>query len=152
PTRRTILRMLNERDMTAGEIAALFFIGCAAAPVKPARLVFERSGGIAGFDDRLEIDLITGATLLKQGTEVTTTTLNAEQLASLQRHIADLNLENLSVSPPYQCCDLLLYRIQIDATTIETTDADLPTLLQPFVATLNNLIAEIDKSDTSYNH
>ncbi|OAN44122.1 hypothetical protein A6A03_02950 [Chloroflexus islandicus] len=117
-------------------------VACGTSVARPATILFERSGGLAGLDDRLTIDLTTGTAQLQRRKEVLTTTLSAEQRSRLATLIAALDLANLAATPasPHQCCDFLSYRIQIDAITIQTTDADLPASLQPLVTELNAII------------
>ncbi len=117
-------------------------VACGASAVRPATIRFERSGGFAGIDDRLTIDLSTGIARLQRGKEVITATLDAEQRSHLATLVAAIDLASLAATPssPNQCCDFLSYRIQIDATTIQATDADLPASLQPLVTELNAII------------
>lgn len=117
-------------------------VACGTSAARPATILFERSGGLAGLDDSLTIDLTTGTAQLQRRKEVVTTTLSAEQRSRLASLIAALDLANLAATPtpPHQCCDFLSYRIQIDAITIQTTDADLPASLQPLVTELNAII------------
>jgi hypothetical protein len=98
---------------------------------------------LAGLDDRLTINLATGTAQLQRHKEVMTATLSAEQRSRLVALIAALDVASLAATPPHRCCDFLSYRIQIDATTIQTTDADLPASLQPLVTELNAIITGI---------
>lgn len=120
-------------------------VACGASAIHPATIRFERSGGLAGLDDRLTINLATGTAQLQRHKEVMTATLSAEQRSRLVALIAALDVASLAATPtpPHRCCDFLSYRIQIDSTTIQTTDADLPASLQPLVTELNAIITGI---------
>jgi len=111
----------------------LSIAGCAFASVQPRKakaLIFTRSGGFAGVSDELTIDLETG------------TTLSQEQRTRLQALIAGLDLSSLPATPSQeQCCDLLMYRIQIDTVVIQTTDGEIPPALQPLIAELNVIVS-----------
>ncbi|MCS6889656.1 MAG: hypothetical protein NZQ09_15725 [Chloroflexus sp.] len=123
-------------------LAGLFLSACTPSPIQPTSLSFERSGGFVGLADRLTIDLNTGSARLQHGKEIIATTIDAEQRAQLRALIAELDLARLTDTPPppNQCCDFLNYRIQIDAVTIQTTDANLPASLQPLVTELDAII------------
>lgn len=135
--------LLNYSCIVVLFCSGLLASACALAPSKPTTIVFEQSGGFAGLDDCLTIDLNTGSARLQRGKETISTTIDAEQRAQLRALVAELDLTRLvdTPPPPNQCCDFLNYRIQIDAVTIQTTDADLPASLQPLVAELNAIIA-----------
>ncbi|WP_242604958.1 protealysin inhibitor emfourin [Chloroflexus aurantiacus] len=123
----------------------LSIAGCAFASVQPRKakaLIFTRSGGFAGVSDELTIDLETGTAHLQNGKEIRTTTLSQEQRTRLQALIAGLDLSSLPATPSQeQCCDLLMYRIQIDTVVIQTTDGEIPPALQPLIAELNVIVS-----------
>ncbi len=123
----------------------MLIAACTVSNVQAKVLVFSRNGGFAGLSDELTIDLESGNARLRYGKEVIAATLPDAQRIRLQALIADLDLTSLSATTQSsnQCCDLLMYRIQIDTTVIQTTDADLPQVLQPLVAELNAITTDL---------
>ncbi len=123
----------------------LLIAACTGSNIQARVLVFNRNGGFAGLSDELTIDLERGTARLQHGKGVITATLPDVQRIRLQGLIADLDLTSLSATTQAsnQCCDLLMYRIQIDTTVIQFTDADLPQALQPLVAELNAITTDL---------
>jgi hypothetical protein len=123
----------------------LLIAACTVSTVQAKVLVFSRSGGFAGISDELTIDLESGKARLHYGKEVIAATLPDAQRIRLQALIADLDLTSLSATTQSsdQCCDLLTYRVQIDTTVIQVTDADLPPRLQPLIAELNSITTDL---------
>ncbi|RMD79225.1 MAG: hypothetical protein D6823_04900 [Chloroflexi bacterium] len=123
----------------------VFVAACSSVSPSHKLLVFERSGGLAGFEDRLTVDLETGNVRLQRGETVTTATLSTAQRNRLQTIIAALDGERLATTPvpTSPCCDRLNYLIQIDTVVIRFTDVNAPTECRPLLEVLNTIIADI---------
>jgi hypothetical protein len=122
-------------------LAALVLAACGTTPVPGFSLEYQRSGGIAGVDDRLVVDADWNATLTRSG-QATEFTLDAETIAGLQALLdkagfADLDAEYL---PAQQGADLFEYTLTYLGHTVRTADTAVPAGLQPVLDELSRII------------
>lgn len=119
---------------------AFFLVGCAT---NPATNLFEyqRSGGIAGLDDRLVIDSAGKATLTRKGEE-TSFTLNADVIKALTDELEAVNFSQLDAEylPGQAGADLFDYRLTYGGHTVHAVDTAVPEGMLPVLELLNQLI------------
>ncbi len=126
-------------------LLALGLAGC--GPKGPSELVnYRRTGGIAGLDDRLTID-VDGNAQLSQRSGTTAFTIGPGPLKQMmllfdRSGFAKLKPEYL---PADKCCDLFDYRVTYKGQTVHTMDTAIPTGLQPILDVLNRFIEEHGK-------
>lgn len=111
-------------------------------------LEYERSGGFAGFQDRLTIYADGQAVLNRKGVE-TIFHLTPEEMAQIQGELtsADFTSLNETYLPADPCCDRFTYIIRFYAATsgkphtVTTMDGTIPPQLTPVLQALNNLVS-----------
>ncbi len=127
-------------------LLALVLAACDGSSPQPAAVEFHRTGGIAGFDDRLIVDANGQATLTRR-TGKTTFALDGDTFKRLQTALNDSGFtalpENSMPSRPVP--DGFLYEITYKGRLVRTGDPAVPGSLQPAVAILNSIISSSAK-------
>lgn len=121
-------------------VLGVFLAGCASnAPT--TLLEYQRTGGIAGLDDRLVIDSAGKATLTRKG-EATSFTLNADVIKALTDELEAVNFSQLDAEylPGQAGADLFDYRLTYGGHTVHAVDTAVPEGMLPVLELLNQLI------------
>jgi hypothetical protein len=107
--------------------------------MSPALVEYERSGGVAGHQDRLEIKQDGRATVTKRGER-----RELELAPALLQRIADTldhaKLQDLPAENPAQGQDLMTYRVTYRTRTIRAMDTAVPWPLQGVLRVLNEIL------------
>ena len=134
--------MTRPRLSRAVSWLALYLIaGCASMSSQaPALVEFHRSGGIAGFDDRLVIRADGSAELSRRQTAVDVT-LAPDTLERLRTLLGEIPVEKLRAEyvPPRGGADLFEYTLSFRGKSIRCVDTAIPAELQPLVQLLNGV-------------
>lgn len=117
-------------------------------PARQVWLEYERSGGIAGFQDRLTIYADGQAVLNRKGVQ-TAFRLTTEEMEQLKGALAAADFANLNESylPADPCCDRFTYIIRSygatggEPHTVTTMDGTVPPQLTPVLEALNHLVS-----------
>ena len=122
---------------------ALCLTACAPAARATVLIEYHRTGGIAGFDDRLVI-MTDGTVQITRRTGTSTATIGGEDLNRLiaffdQAGFARLDREYL---PANNCCDLFDYVVTYRGHTVHTMDTAVPESLQPALRELDGLLSK----------
>lgn len=106
----------------------------------PALVEFHRSGGIAGFDDRLVIRADGSAHLSRRQTSMDFTLVpdTLEQLRTLVEG-APVDRLRAEYAPPRGGADMFEYVVTFRGKRIRCVDTTIPPELQPLVQLLNGL-------------
>jgi emfourin len=106
----------------------------------PALVEFHRSGGIAGFDDRLVIRTDGSAQLSRRQAAVDVT-LAPDTLERLRTLLGEIPLERLRAEyvPPRSGADLFQYTVSFRGKSIRCVDTAIPPELQPLVQLLSGI-------------
>lgn len=132
-------------QFAAALLSALPIAGCAAPAARPvtAPLVqYQRTGGIAGFDDQLVIAADGQATLTRRGA-TSTFTLDKAALAGLTEALDKAGFAGLQAEylPTGQGADLFDYVVTYRGHAVHTQDTAVPEALQPVLTALNEVIS-----------
>jgi hypothetical protein len=106
----------------------------------PALVEFHRSGGIAGFDDRLVIRA-DGSAHLSRRQAALDFTVAPDTLARLRTLLAEVVVDSLRAEylPPRAGADLFEYVVSFRGKRIRCVDTAIPAELQPLVQLLSGL-------------
>ena len=113
-----------------------------------SNITYQRSGGIAGLDDRLTIDADGHASFTRQaGLRQVGPRQFIVASAVMNRLTTLLNAANFSShSPEYlpdrSGADLVSYRIAYKGHTVQTMDTAIPRPLEPIINSLNQIISD----------
>jgi hypothetical protein len=133
--------MLHRRiivPIVAGVLLALL-AGCALLPT-PGRIVYQRSGGFAGYDDRLEIAPDGSAVLTDRGTTVRFNVPPAT-LQSLDQAFAAADLGSLpEATMPPGAADMFQYTFEWQGHRFTSTE--IPAALEPAAAILGAIVED----------
>lgn len=114
-------------------------------PLVPSATLIEyrRTGGIAGFDDRLKIDANGHATLAQRTTN-SQFNLTADELTQLQSLLRDANFASIPENsmPKMLVPDELSYVVGYQGHTVKTSDTAMPKQLEPAVRMLDQIIVK----------
>jgi len=128
--------------------AAAGCIGVKTPPVsRPAApavfLDYHRTGGIAGFDDRLVV-FDTGAAIVSTKTVNTEIVLNTSEKEAIADLFAKAQFPQLQENYParFTGADLLHYSISYQSKTISLDEAAYPSSVQPVIDELDRIIAK----------
>lgn len=121
--------------------------GSRIGPIGRAWLEYERSGGIAGFQDRLRI-YPDGQAMLDRKGEASSVQLTQEQMEELQAALQEADFFNLDASylPADTCCDRFTYTIHYrdpsggKIHSVYAMDGSVPPELGPVLDILNRLV------------
>lgn len=121
-------------------ILAALLVGCAATP-ETSLLEYQRTGGIAGLDDRLVIDSAGKATLTRKGQEASFT-VSADELKAIQDELEKVNFSGLEAEylPVNPGADLFDYRLTYGGQTVHLVDTAVPEAVMPVLDLLNQLM------------
>ena len=139
-------------------IAAVLVTGCLGSktipgpnPKVPAVLVdYYRSGGIAGFNDRLVI-FDNGIALISSKTtnnEVDLNQSDLDDLITLFNQAQFFKLEG-NYSARTGSVDLIKYSITYENKTVNTEDTSIPPSLNPVIAELNRIVGMAGRNEPS---
>jgi hypothetical protein len=143
-----LLRLYAEVRVTDQGQPYLWVVrGARIGPIGEAWLEYERSGGIAGFQDLLTVYPDGHAVLNRRGEE-TSLQVTAEQMAALNSSFAVANFLSLSETylPADTCCDRFSYTIHYRDTasgrvhSVMAMDGSAPPELMALLETLNRLV------------
>ena len=112
------------------------------SPTPPAVMLdYHRTGGIAGFDDRLVI-FDNGIVVIATGAVSHEFAVNQSELSRIHRVFDAAEFETLqgSYTSRYRGADLIQYRITFQNKTIITEDTAIPGTLQPVITELNSIL------------
>jgi len=112
------------------------------SPANPILLVdYQRSGGIAGVDDRLVV-FDNGATLVRSRSISREITLNESDLHSLRTIFDESGFVDLqgNFTSARGGADLMRYRISYHNKTVITEDTAIPSTLEPVIRELNRYL------------
>ncbi|MDH7490715.1 MAG: hypothetical protein QHH80_14575, partial [Anaerolineae bacterium] len=144
-----LLRLFAQvRVNDAGQPYLWIVQGTRIGPATQVMLEYERSGGFAGFMDRLTVYADGRAVLNRKGVE-TTFRLTPEEMARLTGELASAQFMSLDEAyiPSDPCCDRFTYIIRYMSPaggkphTVKTMDGTIPPQLVPVLETLNNLVS-----------
>lgn len=143
-----LLRLFAQvRRNDAGQPYLWVVQGARIGPAPQVWLEYERSGGFAGFQDRLTIYADGQAVLNRKGLE-TTFRLVAEDMARLKATLTSAGFASLNETylPADPCCDRFAYIIRYadpeggKPHSVTTMDGTVPPELVPVLEALSNLI------------
>jgi hypothetical protein len=132
------------RTLVFFSIAVCSVAGCASVSSQAPTLVeYQRSGGIAGRDDRLVVHTDGTARLSRRGA-VADFTVGRDTLAQLRSILQTIGFEGLRTEylPPRQGADLFEYVVVYDKHQVRTMDTAVPPELQPLIQLLNGLLTK----------
>lgn len=89
-------------------------------------VIFRRSGGIAGFDDRVEISAEGGYTVARRGAATTVGQLSADELAQLLAALDASDLFDADATHEAQGADLFIYAVTYNGHTLSAQDGAVP--------------------------
>lgn len=135
-------------------LAAWLLATCGAPQSSPSNasaddnvlVEYQRTGGIAGFDDQLIIRTSGETTLKQKGEQRETFTLNERTVSKLRQMLnkAEFFKLNSQYRPARIVPDALMYHITCQSDgrrhTLETTDGAIPEQLAPVLDELNQII------------
>jgi|GEM_PF-356238 len=124
--------------------APLLAAGCVSGGDDDVAVVeYHRTGGIAGFDDRLVIYENGTATVSRHGT-FTTFSPDPQALARVRAIVASEAFQSLEESylPQQQGYDLISYEVTAGRKHVRAEDGAVPAALEPLITELNEIIRE----------
>ena len=145
-----LLRLYAEvRVAESGQPYLWVVQGARIGPIGEAWLEYERSGGIAGFQDHLTVYPDGRAVLNRRGEE-TAFQLTSEQMESLKDRFAAAGFLSLSETylPSDTCCDRFSYAIHYrdplngGVHSVMAMDGSVPAELEPVLEALNGLLSQ----------
>ena len=121
-------------------VLAGILMGCAKNPANPL-IEYQRSGGIAGFDDRLVIEGTGKATLTRQDEEVSFM-VSADEIKAIEDALAAVKFSQLDEEylPGQPGADLFDYWLTYDGHAVRMVDTAVPDGMLPVLDMLNQLI------------
>lgn len=122
-------------------VLAVFLAGCTANPAATTLLEYQRTGGIAGLDDRLVIDSAGKAALTRKDQEFSFT-LSADELKAIEDGLAAVKFSQLEEEylPANQGADLFDYQLTYGGYTVHLVDTAVPEGMLPVLELLNQLM------------
>jgi hypothetical protein len=155
PVRLTSTGMFSDSLLRVGVLAALLITlavllsGCLGTPYAPPDgsgnvfVQYQRTGGIAGFDDTLVL-YENGTATVDRRSGSATFTLSTEELQGLNRQFEDARFLDLAPSYPAPTpgADYFTYTLTYRGYTVTTEDTGVPEVLTPIIQALNLLIAD----------
>ena len=123
-----------------GVVLAGVVTSCIGA-ISNGSIVYHRTGGFTGLDDRLTIDANLKATVVrKTGRQEFVLEQGIGNRLEQQLNQAQFTQLKKEYMPPTTCCDLFEYTITYMGHTVRTMDTAVPESLQPVLDTLNEII------------
>ncbi len=122
-------------------ILVILLTSCTSSAKPGILLEYHRTGGFAGFDDRLTIDMEGNAVLQRRNTQ-TQFTLDKQTLDSLEALLdrASFNQLNKSYAPTQHGADLFEYTLTYRGYTVQMVDTAVPEAMQPVLQSLNQIV------------
>lgn len=123
-------------------LAALqILIGCGVYSKDGLLLEYERTGGIAGLDDRLVIQA-DGAAVLTRRDKRAEFSMTPRELSALKHELEEADLPSLegTYDPESPGYDLFEYVLVYKGHTVRASDGAIPEPLQSVIASLNGLV------------
>ena len=145
-----LLRLYAEVRVSDAEQPYLWVVkGARIGPIGKAWLEYERTGGIAGFQDRLTV-YEDGRAMLNRRGEETQFQLTAEQMGALKERFAAANFLSLNETylPESTCCDRFTYTIHYrdlssgGVHSVLAMDGSVPAELTPLLEAFNALVSQ----------
>jgi hypothetical protein len=135
---------------TAGLVFCVLFSGCLGERVSPhpaeeppvILVDYQRTGGVAGFDDRVVI-FDNGVALVSTKTSITEITLGQEDLGRIRELFAAARFGELEAryTSARESADLLQYSITFEGKTVQTEDTVIPDLVRPVIEEMDRMVA-----------
>jgi hypothetical protein len=124
-------------------VACSFITGCALVPGDEVIIEYRRVGGIAGFNEALEIREDRSAELVTYGNmiEFQLERDRYEYLIGLFETADFLHLDG-DYLPDSTCCDLFGYTILYRGHTLHTMTGAIPVAIEPILAALDGIVSE----------
>ena len=115
--------------------------GCTGTTSSGTLIEYRRSGGFAGLDDCLVIN-VNGETTLSRKAEHCEFALDSDTMKHLQTLFdnADFSKLRREYLPPRQGSDLFEYVVTYKGHTVRTMDTAVPESLQPILESLNQIV------------
>jgi hypothetical protein len=137
----SILHLTRPRWLILVVLLVGWLSGCTTASSSNLTLEYHRTGGFAGLDDRLAID-VSGAATLTRKARTRAFTLDSSQLAHLDQLFADADFSNMQAKylPANESNDLFEYTITYKRRTVRAMDTAVPDQLLPVIDELNRLV------------
>ena len=137
----SILQLTRLRWLPLVVLLAGWLSNCGGASSSSSALEYHRTGGFAGLDDRLVIDISGTATVTRKA-RTRAFTLNSTQLADLDQLFANADFATLQAKylPASEGNDFFEYTITYKNYTVRAMDTAVPAKLLPVIAKLNQLI------------
>ena len=130
-------------------IAAVIHSGCLGGKTPPGALSptpaifvdYQRTGGIAGMNDRVVI-FDNGVTVMSSRRVNTEVTLNQSDLDRIERIFSENKFSALegNYTSPRGGADFLHYRITFKGKTVQTEDTAIPSSLEPVIEEMNRIL------------
>ena len=155
PVRSTTAGIFSDSLLRVGVLATplialtVLLSGCMGSPYAPPDgsgnvfVQYQRTGGIAGFDDTLVL-FENGTAIVDRRSGSATFTLSTEELQGLNRQFEDARFLDLAPSYPAATpgADYFTYTLTYRGHTVTTEDTGVPEALTPILRELNLLIAD----------
>ncbi len=115
---------------------------CAAQSSNRVVLTFERAGGFARLEEKLEIAADLSA-VYTSGDQARTLQIDLEAFADLEAALQEADFRSLPRNsvPKDACCDLMEYTLTYQGHTVHTADTFVPEALAPAFDILATLLA-----------
>jgi hypothetical protein len=115
--------------------------GCVDDGTSSVFIDYRRTGGIAGFDDRLTIYENMTATVTRRS-NIRHFAINSTEKSSLERLFGDAGFSDLAAEYPAPTpgADYFTYVIAYRGHTVRTEDTGVPTKLEPIIQRLNGYL------------
>jgi hypothetical protein len=133
-------------------VAASLMSGCLgerttlAPPVEPPKILvdYQRTGGLAGFSDRLVI-FDNGVALISTRKVTTEIALNQSELERINALFSTSGFvdSDTNYTSARGGADLLQYRISYNGMTVYTEDTAIPGRIQPILDEMNRIVADV---------
>jgi hypothetical protein len=105
-------------------------------------VTYQRTGGIAGFDDRLSVWTDGSYTLTSRHASGSAGTLSPAELAELRRALESVSFASISPNSSPPIVDGFQHRIEYGSYTVLVADGNIPTALEPVIAALAAILRQ----------
>lgn len=139
-------------------VLCVLFSGCLGeraipqpAEEPPVILVdYQRTGGFAGFDDRVVI-FDNGVVLVSTKTTISEITLNQEDLERIRELFSAARFGELEAryTSARESADLLQYSITYEGKTVQTEDSVIPDQVRPVIEEMDRMVAQQQSPEKS---
>jgi len=116
-------------------------VGCGARSKEDVMLEYQRTGGIAGLDDRLVVQADGKATLTRKD-EHSEIKLTSRQISTLKQQLEEAEFRSLKgiYEPETEGYDLFEYELTYRGHTVRAFDGAIPEALRPLLDSLNAIV------------